>query len=113
LPAAPDGKPDDPESPSTRAFEQTLAELFNLMLHSESDATRLGAAKALLERFAPREDDELRRREAEERAAAIAETRCLLAELAATRLAGADQPVALAEDRAAGTTDAAHFEFTD
>jgi hypothetical protein len=101
------GASQDGENPSARALEQALAELFNLMLHSESDATRLGATKALLERLVPPEDDEARRREAEERAASIAEARCLLAELAAAKFAGAGEPASLAEDRAAGTDNAA------
>jgi L-lactate utilization protein LutC len=94
------------EDASAQALEKAFVELFNLMLHSESDATRLGAAKELLQRIAPKEDDDARRREAEERQAAIAEARCLLAEFAAAPFTGADQPLALAEDRTIGTTDA-------
>ena len=74
-------------------------------------AARVSAAKALLDRFSPKEDAEHQRREAEERAAAIADARCLLAELAelaAAAAAGCDAPHALAENGASHTTDAAN-----
>ncbi|MDX2027687.1 MAG: hypothetical protein SFW62_03525 [Alphaproteobacteria bacterium] len=72
-----------------------LEALIDLVHHSESDSARIAAAKILLERMAPEEDDEARRREAEERDAAIAEARCLLAESAAAKSTEFYQPTAL------------------
>ena len=68
--------------------DDVLATLHDLMQASGSDTARIQAAKILLERLAPKEDDEARKREAEEREAALAEARGLLAEFAALRLAG-------------------------
>lgn len=84
-------------------------EILRLMILDDSITApaRVSAAKALLDRFAPKDDIELKRREAEERAAAIAEARCLLAELTAAESPGADQPSALAQNRAPGTDHAA------
>jgi hypothetical protein len=83
--------------------------MLRLMNGSESDSARIQAAKLLLERIGnvTREDDEAQRREAEEREAAIAEARGILAEIAAARLAGVSEPPALADDGASGATDAA------
>ena len=104
---APDAQPKAASAqPTERLFEKVFETLMDL-LNSESDTARLGAAKAIFDRMTSKEDDDARRREAEERATAIAEARCLLAELAAAPFAGADQPAALAEDGAGGATDAA------
>jgi hypothetical protein len=97
------------DDPATAAGREAL-DVLRLMLEDPdvTDASRVSAAKALLDRFAPKDDAELKRREAEERAAAIAEARCLLAELAelaAAAAARADAPPALVEDGAAGATD--------
>lgn len=88
------------------AAEQVLATLHNMMQASESETARIQAAKILLERLAPKEDDEQRKREAEERAAAMDEARGLLAELTAWRLASLREPDALAEGGAPGTDNA-------
>ncbi|MDR3450749.1 MAG: hypothetical protein P4M15_13570 [Alphaproteobacteria bacterium] len=79
----------------TDQTEQVLATLRELMAASESDTARIQAAKILLERSAPKEDDEARRREAEEREFALAEARGLLAEFAALKLAGLCEPGAM------------------
>ena len=83
-------------------------EILRLMITDDTVTApaRVSAAKALLDRFAPKDDSDLKRREAEERATAIAEARCLLAELAAATPVGADQPAALAADSKAGTDNA-------
>jgi hypothetical protein len=88
-------------SATGRAGEEALETLRLMLLDDEiTDASRVSAAKALLDRFLPKEDAELKRREAEERASAIAEARCLLAELAAAKLVGLHEPPTLAEIRA-------------
>lgn len=87
--------------------EDVLATLLALMQDSDSDSVRIAAAKVLLERLSPKEEDDIRQREAEERQAAIAEARCLLAELAAARIDGLYVTPALDGDSAAGTIDAA------
>mgnify|MGYP001551035848 CR=1 FL=1 len=97
--------------PAAAAAREAL-DVLRLMIEDVevTDAARVSAAKALLDRFAPKDDAELKRREAEERAAAIADARCLLAELAelaAARTAVGDAPDALAEDGAAAAADAA------
>lgn len=83
-------------------------DILRLMISDENvtAAARVAAAKALLDRFTPKEDAELKRREAEERATAIAEARCLLAELAAAHTAGPDPSPALVADGEAGTDHA-------
>lgn len=85
------------EIPGMTDAAKILEALLDLLHHSESDSARIAAAKILLERMAPAEDDEHQRREAEERDAAIAEARCLLAEFAAAKSAGLYEPAALAE----------------
>ena len=67
--------------------DQVLATLHDVLQSSESDTARIQAAKILLERLAPKEDDEARKREAEERDTALATARGLLAEFAALKLA--------------------------
>jgi hypothetical protein len=98
----------EPLDPSHIAGREAL-EILRLMIVDENvtAAARVAAAKALLDRFTPKEDAELKRREAEERAAAIAEARCLLAELAAREPACAGEPAALDQNRAAGADHAA------
>jgi hypothetical protein len=87
--------------------EDVLETLGAVMQSSESDTARIQAAKILLERLAPKEDDEAHKREAEERAAALDEARGLLAEFGALRLAILCEPDALAEASAAAPSDAA------
>lgn len=81
--------------------------LLDLMQASESDTARIQAAKILLERMSPSQDDDARRREEDERNTAVAEARCLLAELAAelavAKSAGLHEPPALDQDRTIGT----------
>ncbi len=96
---------------ATRAFgseeiRQTLGMLYELVQSSESHPSRVAAAKLFLERIAPKEDDEARRRADEERAAALAEAKSILAEFAAARLAGLYEPIALASAGAAATDNA-------
>ncbi len=87
--------------------EQVLATLRDMMQGSESETARIQAAKILLERLAPRQDEEERRREQEERDHALAEARGLLAEFAALRLAGVCQPGEMDQTGAAEPADAA------
>jgi hypothetical protein len=95
-------------SNETLQAEQVLSMLGELMQASESDTARIQAAKILLERIAPKEDDEAKRNEAVERDAALAEARGLLAEFAALKLANfrlsraLDQAGEAATDNAAG-----------
>src|SRR5580704_15319231 len=86
----------DTYDPGQAAGQEAL-DILRLMIADEevTASARVAAAKTLLDRFAPKEDAELKRREAEERAAALAEARCLLAELAAALAPRADQPPAL------------------
>lgn len=92
----------------TQAAGLEALEILRLMILDDttSPAARVAAAKALLDRYTPKEDAERQRRESEERDAALAEARCLLAELAAAQPARADQPPALAENGATGTDHA-------
>lgn len=94
-----------PNEPLTA--EQALQTLREIMLAAESETARLNAAKALLERLAPKEDEESRKREAEEREAALAEARGFLAEFAALKLAGLHEPSAVDQPGEASATDAA------
>ena len=87
--------------------DQVLATLHDLMQSSESDTARIQAAKILLERLAPKDDDEAQKREAEERDIALAEARGLLAEFAALKLAGLCQPGAVDHAGASATDNAA------
>lgn len=87
--------------------EQALETLREIMLCAESETARLNAAKVLLERLAPKEDDESKKREAEEREAALAEARGFLAEFAALRLASLHEPRAVDQPGEAAATDAA------
>ena len=75
--------------------DDVLATLHELMQGSGSDTARIAAAKILLERLSPKEDDEAQKREAEEREVALAEARGLLAEFAALRLASLCEPCAV------------------
>ncbi|MDD3029967.1 MAG: hypothetical protein PHS57_06790 [Alphaproteobacteria bacterium] len=87
--------------------ESVLETLRELMLASDSDTARIQAAKILLERLAPKEDDEAKKREAEEREAALAQASGLLAEFAALKLASFRLTRELDRLRAAGAADAA------
>jgi len=95
-----------PVAPSV-GVERVINTLLELMQASESDTARIAAAKILLERIAPKADEEARQREAEERDCALSEARGLLAEFAAAKLAGLCQPGEMDQDGAAATTDAA------
>ena len=75
--------------------EDVLTTLRDLMQASESDTARIAAAKILLERLAPKQDDEAQKHEAEERDRALAEARGLLAEFAALKLAVFREPGAM------------------
>lgn len=86
---------------------QVLSTLRDLMQASESDTARIQAAKILLERLAPKTDDEAKKREAEERDVALAQARGLLAEFAALKLAGFRQPRALDQTGSAAADNAA------
>lgn len=68
-------------------LDDVIATLLHLMRGSESDSARIAAAKILLERLAPKTDEETARREKEEREAAFTEARILLAEFAALKSA--------------------------
>jgi hypothetical protein len=85
--------PDEPLQAS-----QVLETLQGLMKASESDTARIQAAKILLERLAPKKDDEAQKHEAAERDAALTEARGLLAEFAALKLAVLRQQAALAQN---------------
>jgi hypothetical protein len=67
--------------------EEALTTLHELMQSSESDGDRIRAAKILLDRSAPKKDDDAEKHEADERDAALAEARGLLAEFAVIKLA--------------------------
>ena len=96
-----------PNPSETVDAAQVIAMLYDTMMASESDTARIQAAKVLLERIAPIEDDDARRREAEERAAAIADARCLLAELAVAKSAGLFEPPPLDQGSAPAADNAA------
>ena len=68
--------------------------LTTLLDETQSGATRISAAKVLLEQLDKKEneDHEASRREEEERAAAIAEARTLLARLAAAKSGSVPKP---------------------
>ncbi len=93
-------------------FNKTVAaealDTLRLLLMDEdaTDSSRVAAAKVLLERMSPVEDEDAKRREAEERHDALAEARCLLAEFAFAKSAGFLEPPALDQNRAAESTDA-------
>jgi hypothetical protein len=74
---------------NTESLQATdvLATLSDVLLSSDSDTARIAAAKVLLERLSPKEDDEAKKHEADERDAALAQARGLLAEFAALKLA--------------------------
>ena len=76
-------------------------ETLRLMLMDEevSDSARASAAKTLLERFMPKESEEERKRKAEERNAAIAEAKGILAEFTLAKSAGLYEPAALDQER--------------
>jgi hypothetical protein len=99
-----------PETPydTGQAAGLEALETLRLMIADEdvTAAARVSAAKALLDRFSPKEDAELKRREAEERENAIADARHLLAALAAAEPARADEPDAVAANSEAGTDNA-------
>lgn len=66
--------------------DQLLALLSDVVVSSESDTSRIQAAKLLLDRIVPKEDDEAKRNEVAERDAALATARGLLAEFAVIKL---------------------------
>lgn len=98
--------------------------LIDIMGHKDDHALRIKAAMGLLQvarelRFVAQarqnrdesdsclENDEARRNEKEEHAAAIADARTLLAEIAEVRSGSVCKPSALDQNGAAGATDAA------
>lgn len=83
--------------------EEALAALQFAMQASDSDTARIQAAKILLDRIAPKKNDEEQKHEADERDAALAEARGLLAEFAALKFAILRQSRALAQAGEAGT----------
>jgi hypothetical protein len=87
--------------------DQVLATLHELMNASESDTARIQAAKILLERIAPKKDDEAQKHEAAERDAALTEARGLLTEFARYKYAFHRLQNALAQASKAGTDNAA------
>jgi hypothetical protein len=99
--------PDDVRQwgPEVVAHIQTL--MYGLVAGGKSEPARVAAAKMLLERLAPREDLDQKRREAEERQDAIAEAKGLMAEFAASKHAGLYQPPALDQESAPRAADAA------
>jgi hypothetical protein len=92
---------------TSNAGHEALDTLRLMLMDEEiTDASRVSAAKALLDRFLPKEDTEREQREADERAAAVAEAKCLMAEFAAAKSVGFYPSVALAEKRAPEPADA-------
>ena len=87
--------------------DQVLSTLHELMQASESDTARIQAAKILLERLAPKEDDDAKKREAEERDVALVQARGLLAEFAALKLASLREPDKLDQASAPATDNPA------
>ncbi|MDR3424394.1 MAG: hypothetical protein P4M13_04860 [Alphaproteobacteria bacterium] len=88
--------------------DKVLAMLGELAQASESDTARISAAKILLDRLAPKkEDDEAKRNEAAERDRALAEARALLADLAVIKLAHYRLSLTLAQAGEAAATDPA------
>ena len=87
--------------------DQVLSTLSELMQGSESDTARIQAAKILLQRLAPKEDDEAKKHEAEERDVALAQARGLLAEFAALKLASLREPCHVDQASTPPTTDSA------
>ena len=77
--------------------EKVRATLLGLMSESDSDSVRVAAAKALMDKMlqSDLEADDGRRHEEEERAAAVAEARGILAELAEAKSRGVCGPVAV------------------
>ena len=74
--------------PTDPRIDAALDALNDVMRISESDTSRVQAAKALLDRLAPKDKShEEQNNEAAERDAALAEARGLLAEFAALKLA--------------------------
>jgi hypothetical protein len=93
-----------PETP--QMADQAIEALYALMQSSESDPTRVQAAKILLDRLTPKKDDAAQKNEVEERDAALAEARGLLAEFAATKLAFFRLQNAMAKASEAGSGNA-------
>lgn len=90
-----------------KAGREALETLRQMLFDEEiTDSARVSAAKALLDRYSPLDDDERKRRESEERNAALIEARGLLIELAVAKsasLLGADE---VAEAGTSEPTDA-------
>ena len=102
-------KPRPPKKPRASSAEIEEMLLRFLKGDEEGSASRLAAAKILLERLsaAPSENDDAKKRENEERAEAEAEARGILAELAAAKLAGVSLPRSLDQDGEGRAIDAA------
>ncbi len=82
---------------------EMLSTLKDVMTSSESDTSRIAAAKILLERFAPKKSDEEQKQQAIERNHALTEARGLLAEFAAFKLASFRATRALGDAGATAT----------
>ena len=91
----------------TQLADKAKGALHDVMLASDSDASRVTAAKALLQSVAPKKDDEEQKNEAAERDSALAEARGLLAEFAALKHAFFRLQNEVAEASAAPASDAA------
>jgi|GEM_PF-4459730 hypothetical protein len=87
--------------------DEAVDTLHGLMKDSESDSDKIRAAKILLDRAAPKEDDEAKKHEAEERDAAFTEAYGLLTELARYKYAFHRLQNALAEASKAPAADPA------
>jgi hypothetical protein len=100
--------PENNYDPAIAAGQEALEFLRLVLVDDEKvEPARVSAARALLDRFTPKEDAERKRHEAEERAAALAEAQCLLAEFAIAKSAGIHQPPALDQSGPAEPTDTA------
>lgn len=99
----------NPTTDDAAKVGQEALEMLRLMLLDDeiAPAARVSAAKVLLDRFSPQDDNETKRREAEERAAALIEARGLLIEITAAKYAGLYGEDALVEAGASEPTDAA------
>lgn len=93
----------------TEHIEEILLHLLN---HEESGTVRIAAAKVLLDRVNAnsKEDNDAKRREQDERAAALSDAQSILAEFAAARTASLSIPAALDTNSTGGTVDTATMD---
>lgn len=92
----------------TATEARVRAVLMELMCESESDSVRVAAAKALLDKILKDEEEGegAQRHEDQEHAAALAEARALLSELADAKSGGVGEPGAVDPKRSPRATDA-------